>query len=64
MHCVSGLGRAPIMLAYLMVKYCDINNIESIVKIRKKIKGSINSKQLEWIQYYDFYNDSQCCNII
>jgi len=64
MHCASGLGRAPTMLAYLMIKYCDVNNIESILEIRKKIKGSLNNKQLVWIQHGDFNDESQCCIIM
>jgi len=49
MHCYSGLGRAPTMLAYLMITRCGLSEHNSIKLIRSKISGAINAKQVSWI---------------
>lgn len=49
MHCNAGLGRAPVMLAYLMISRFDWDKTTCISNIRKNRKKSINRKQLEWI---------------
>ena len=64
MHCVTGLGRAPTMLGYLMIRYCGLNELDTIKQIREKIRGSINSKQLEWLQRENFNNNNLTCNIM
>jgi protein tyrosine phosphatase type 4A len=64
MHCVAGLGRAPTMLGYMMIKYCGFNELDTIKQIRQKIKGAINSKQLEWLQSANFNNNNLTCNIM
>jgi protein-tyrosine phosphatase len=48
-HCVAGLGRAPIMLAYIMVSRYKYSPEDAIGIIRYRRKGSINSKQLSWL---------------
>lgn len=49
MHCYSGLGRAPTMIAYLMMSRCGYNGIDCVDTIREQRKGSLNNKQLNWI---------------
>src|SRR5690606_28525704 len=49
MQCRSGLGRAPTMLAYLMMTRCGYNNNDTVATIRKKRAGAFNTKQLVWI---------------
>lgn len=49
MHCQSGMGRAPTMLAYLMITRCGFENIDTIDHIRKHRKGTFNKKQIDWI---------------
>ena len=49
MHCYTGMGRAPTMLAYLMISRCGYGRNKSVNVIRKRRKGTINSKQLDWI---------------
>lgn len=49
MHCYTGLGRAPTMLAYLMISRCGYGRNKSVKVIRKRRKGTINTKQLDWI---------------
>lgn len=54
MQCQSGLGRAPTMLAYLLITRCGYNNYESVKFIRCKRTGSFNAKQLKWIMNTKF----------
>lgn len=49
MHCQSGLGRAPTMLAYIMITRCNFDNIEAVNYVRKHKKGTFNTKQIDWI---------------
>jgi protein-tyrosine phosphatase len=49
MHCHTGLGRSPTMLAYLMISRCGYEKIESVDTIRKYRRGAINAVQLNWI---------------
>lgn len=65
MQCQSGLGRAPTVLAYLMITRCGYNGIHSINEIRKKRRGSFNHRQLNWILGSKFKlrnkTEHKCC---
>lgn len=69
-HCIAGLGRAPIMLAYLMISRFGYNSkskrYDVITKIREKRRYAFNSKQIEWVYNYKVKhkNDSGCKCII
>ncbi len=49
LHCIAGLGRAPIVLAYLMVSRFNFEKEEAVSIIRFRRRGSINSAQLKWL---------------
>lgn len=51
-HCQAGLGRAPTMLAYLMMSRFGWKNkrIELITMIRSKRRNALNHAQLSWIR--------------
>jgi protein-tyrosine phosphatase len=52
-HCQAGMGRAPTMLAYLMIsrfRYHKYNDRADIVYlIRSKRRGAFNRNQLDWV---------------
>jgi len=50
-HCVAGLGRAPILVAIALVE-SGKDPFEAIDMIRKARKGALNARQLAWIEKY------------
>jgi protein tyrosine phosphatase type 4A len=51
-HCVAGLGRAPMMVAIALINE-QMKPYEAIEYIRKCRPGSINKKQLEFLVNYN-----------
>lgn len=50
-HCVAGLGRAPVMVALALIEG-GMSPEDAVLFIRKHRKGAINSKQLDFLQLY------------
>lgn len=48
-HCVAGLGRAPILVALALVEYGNVPPLDAITMIREKRKGAINQIQMHWL---------------
>jgi len=68
-HCKSGLGRAPLLVAlhYIIVEKKSV--IETISEIRDKIKGAFNTKQLNFInndipKKKNLYKGNSFCQIM
>ncbi|KPI89326.1 protein tyrosine phosphatase-like protein [Leptomonas seymouri] len=51
-HCVAGLGRAPILVAVALVEYGEVPALDAITLIREKRKGAINQIQMNWLTKY------------
>ena len=51
-HCVAGLGRAPVMVAIALVEFADMDPVEAVSFLRKKRRGAINEKQLLYLEGY------------
>ncbi|KAH9584228.1 Dual specificity phosphatase [Trypanosoma melophagium] len=51
-HCVAGLGRAPILVAVALVEYGGISAVDAIALIREKRRGAINQTQMHWLMKY------------
>ncbi|KAG5481945.1 hypothetical protein LSCM1_05657 [Leishmania martiniquensis] len=51
-HCVAGLGRAPILVALALVEYGNVPALDAIALIREKRKGAINQMQMQWLIKY------------
>jgi protein tyrosine phosphatase type IVA len=51
-HCVAGLGRAPILVALALVEYGQVPALDTISLIREKRKGAINQTQMHWLMKY------------
>lgn len=50
-HCVAGLGRAPVLVAVALIE-CGMKYEDAIQFIREKRRGAINSKQLSYLEKY------------
>lgn len=59
-HCVAGLGRAPVLVAIALVE-SGMEPFDAIAFIRKKRRGAINARQLKFIETYRPRNAVNAC---
>ncbi|VVC95219.1 unnamed protein product [Leptidea sinapis] len=50
-HCVAGLGRAPVMVAIALIEL-GMKYEEAVETIRDQRRGAINAKQLSYLERY------------
>jgi len=51
-HCVAGLGRAPVMVAIALIEFANMDPVEAVSYLRKRRRGAINEKQLLYLEGY------------
>lgn len=51
-HCVAGLGRAPILVALALVEYGNMAPLDAVGYVRERRSGAINQVQLYWLMKY------------
>ena len=62
-HCVAGLGRAPVMAAVALMEITGMKPMDAIDLIREFRRGAINKKQLAFLQGYKPVQSQACCMI-
>jgi protein tyrosine phosphatase type 4A len=62
-HCVAGLGRAPVLVALAFVE-SGMEPLDAIEFIRSKRRGAINARQLKFLETYVPQKSSGCCVIL
>ena len=50
-HCVAGLGRAPVLVAVMLIE-SGMEPLAAVDYIRKQRRGAINAQQLRYIRNY------------
>lgn len=50
-HCVAGLGRAPVLVAVALIEY-GMKALDAVSFIRQHRRGAINNKQLKFLEKY------------
>jgi len=69
-HCVAGLGRAPVMVALALIEFANYDPVEAVALIRQHRRGAINEKQLIYLEGYkrqykrSASADGGCCVIL
>lgn len=51
-HCVAGLGRAPVLVAIALIEFKDMDPVDAVTFIRSHRRGAINEKQLIYLERY------------
>jgi protein tyrosine phosphatase type 4A len=61
LHCVAGLGRAPLLVAIALIE-SGMSPLKAIEYVRKRRQGAFNSKQLQYLLKYKRANHE--CSIL
>mmetsp|Transcript_29557 Transcript_29557/g.43608 ORF Transcript_29557/g.43608 Transcript_29557/m.43608 type:complete len:250 (-) Transcript_29557:517-1266(-) len=67
-HCVAGLGRAPVLVAIALIEFVPMDPVEAVRLIRRHRRGAINEKQLNYLESYQRWyrrhgTGDSCCVI-
>eukprot|EP00752_Nemacystus_decipiens_P007743 g6922.t1 len=60
-HCVAGLGRAPVLVAIALIEYGK-DPIKAVEYIRDRRRGAINRKQLSYLDNYERRSRGNGCS--
>jgi len=58
-HCVAGLGRAPVMVAIALVEH-GLESMQAVTFIRERRRGAINAVQLAYLESYNPRRAGKC----
>lgn len=58
-HCMSGLGRAPLFVCVGLVMIDKIDPIDAITIVRKTIRSALNTNQINFLRSLHYSNDTK-----
>eukprot|EP00602_Paraphysomonas_sp_CaronLab_P010406 CAMPEP_0185025816 /NCGR_PEP_ID=MMETSP1103-20130426/9398_1 /TAXON_ID=36769 /ORGANISM="Paraphysomonas bandaiensis, Strain Caron Lab Isolate" /LENGTH=144 /DNA_ID=CAMNT_0027559183 /DNA_START=217 /DNA_END=651 /DNA_ORIENTATION=+ len=58
-HCVAGLGRAPVLVAIALVEN-GLDSMSAVTYIRERRRGAINAVQLAYLESYQVSQKKKC----
>lgn len=59
-HCVAGLGRAPVLVAMALIEG-GMAPLDSVIYIRERRRGAINARQLKYLEAYKKKSKDKSC---
>eukprot|EP00292_Cryptomonas_paramecium_P019871 CAMPEP_0113695798 /NCGR_PEP_ID=MMETSP0038_2-20120614/21111_1 /TAXON_ID=2898 /ORGANISM="Cryptomonas paramecium" /LENGTH=183 /DNA_ID=CAMNT_0000618403 /DNA_START=257 /DNA_END=808 /DNA_ORIENTATION=+ /assembly_acc=CAM_ASM_000170 len=62
-HCVAGLGRAPVLVAIALIE-AGMDPLDAVHLIRSCRRGAINSKQLSFLESYKRRAKKDGCSVM
>lgn len=62
-HCMSGLGRAPLFVCVILIKYENMDPVDAVTLVRKSIPRALNKIQLNFLQTLNTTNEKGGCII-
>lgn len=62
-HCVAGLGRAPVLVAVALID-AGMSAIDAVTFIRKERRGAINQAQINFLKDYERTAPSKACGCV
>eukprot|EP00753_Platysulcus_tardus_P014238 PLAT4248.1.p3 GENE.PLAT4248.1~~PLAT4248.1.p3 ORF type:complete len:162 (+),score=57.58 PLAT4248.1:166-651(+) len=62
-HCVAGLGRAPVLVSLALVED-GMEALDAVELIRSRRRGAINARQLAYLEAYKPRRASGCCVLL
>eukprot|EP01065_Artemidia_motanka_P017581 TRINITY_DN2101_c1_g8_i1.p1 TRINITY_DN2101_c1_g8~~TRINITY_DN2101_c1_g8_i1.p1 ORF type:complete len:349 (+),score=93.67 TRINITY_DN2101_c1_g8_i1:49-1047(+) len=63
-HCMAGLGRAPVLVAVALVELANFDATDAISHLRQARPGCFNKEQLNWLINYRKRKKGQCCDVM
>lgn len=61
-HCVAGLGRAPVLVAIALVEQ-GMDSLRAMDEVREARKNAMNNAQVEFLMKYKRKKEPSCCSI-
>ncbi|KAI9008002.1 protein-tyrosine phosphatase-like protein [Gaertneriomyces semiglobifer] len=62
-HCVAGLGRAPILVTLALIE-AGLSPLDAVIYVRERRRGAINARQLKYVESYKRRGKDKGCIVM